>query len=70
MILICGGAGYIGSHVNKLLFKAGVKTLVLDNFVRGHEEFCRWGGLVQGDIGDGEFLDSVFSRHKISAVMH
>ena len=70
MILICGGAGYIGSHVNKLISAEGEKTLVADNLVRGHREFCRWGEFEQGDIGDAEFLDGVFSRHKIRAVMH
>ncbi|NLO90528.1 MAG: NAD-dependent epimerase/dehydratase family protein, partial [Elusimicrobia bacterium] len=70
MILICGGAGYIGSHVNKLLFREGRQTLVLDNFVRGHRQACRWGSLAQGDIGDADFLNEVFTRHKICAVMH
>lgn len=69
-ILVTGGAGYIGSHVNKLLSSRGYKTVVLDNLVNGHEEFVRWGKFVLGDIGDEDLLDLVFKTYKIKAVMH
>lgn len=36
MILVTGGAGYIGSNINKLLSKEGFKTVVFDNLVYGH----------------------------------
>ncbi|HEV8052421.1 MAG TPA: NAD-dependent epimerase/dehydratase family protein, partial [Parachlamydiaceae bacterium] len=37
-VLIVGGAGYIGSHVNKDLIDAGYKSIVLDNLYRGTED--------------------------------
>lgn len=43
MILITGGAGYIGSHINKLLSKPGFETLVVDNLIYGHREAVKWG---------------------------
>lgn len=69
-ILIVGGAGYIGSHVNKFLNREGYSTVVLDNLCRGHRDAVKWGTFLQGDLGDREFLDHVFSRHEIEAVMH
>jgi len=50
LILIVGGAGYIGAHVNKLLNQKGFKTVVFDNLVYGHREFARWGDFVLGDL--------------------
>lgn len=68
--MIVGGAGYIGSHVNKVLNKRGYETLVLDNLVYGHREAVKWGKFVEGDLGDIELLDKVFQENKIDAVMH
>lgn len=70
MILIVGGAGYIGSHVNKELHKQGYKTIVLDSLVYGHKEFVQWGEFIQGDMGDKELLHSIFLKYDIEAVMH
>lgn len=70
MILIIGGAGYIGSHVNKELNKQGYETVVLDNLVQGHREMVKWGKFENGDYGDAVFLDSVFKKYPIEAVMH
>lgn len=69
-ILVTGGAGYIGSHVNKLLSFKGYKTIVLDNLVNGHEEFVKWGKFVLGDVGDESLLDLLFKTYRIKAVMH
>ena len=44
-ILVCGGAGYIGSHVNKFLNRKGYETVVFDNLVYGHREAVKWGRL-------------------------
>jgi UDP-glucose 4-epimerase len=68
-ILIVGGAGYIGSHVNKHLNETGYSTLVLDNLCRGHREFVQWGDFLHGDVGDCQFLDHIFTSYKIEAVM-
>lgn len=70
MILIVGGAGYIGSHINKTLSKSGYKTLVYDNLIYGHKEAVKWGEFVLGDVGDADQLRLVFSKYKIVAVMH
>jgi len=37
-ILIAGGAGYIGSHINLELSRNGIDTIVFDNLSRGHRE--------------------------------
>ncbi|MBF0560170.1 MAG: UDP-glucose 4-epimerase GalE [Nitrospirae bacterium] len=70
MIMIVGGAGYIGSHVNKVLHGKGYETLVVDNLSRGHRELVKWGEFVQGDIGDAAFLRRVFDDYHVDAVMH
>lgn len=70
MILITGGAGYIGSHVNKAMNQAGYETVVLDNLVKGFEDFVKWGIFVEGDYGDEELLNRIFTEYDIDAVMH
>src|SRR4030042_3822749 len=70
MILIVGGAGYIGSHVNKLLNKKGFRTVVLDNLVYGSREFVKWGEFVLGDLADKDQIRLCFKIYPIDAVMH
>ena len=70
MILITGGAGYIGSHVNKELSKKGYETVVFDNLVYGHQEFVKWGAFVLGDLENIDHLRLVFKKYPIKAVMH
>lgn len=70
MILIVGGAGYIGSHINKELNKQGFETVVFDSLVKGHQEAVKWGEFFQGDLGNIEDLRQVFSKYKIDAVLH
>ena len=50
MILVTGGAGYIGAHVNKLLNESGYETIVLDNLSKGHKYAVKWGKLVNADL--------------------
>lgn len=69
-ILVIGGAGYIGSHMVKDLLKAGYGVITLDNFSTGHQELLPGGKLIEGNLGDGNLLDNIFSNHSISAVMH
>jgi len=69
-ILIVGGAGYIGSYVNKMLDKAGCSTVVLDNLCTGSLSAVPCGTFIKGDIGDKECLDAIFTSHTIKAVMH
>lgn len=70
MILIVGGAGYIGSHVNKLLNREGFDTVVFDNLSRGHREFVKWGAFFEGDLTDKERIRSCFRTFPIDTVMH
>ncbi len=69
-ILVCGGAGYIGSHINKLLNSNGYDTVVFDNLIYGHREAVKWGEFVQGDLADIEALEEVFTGYHIDAVFH
>lgn len=70
MILITGGAGYIGSHINKMLCKQGHKTVVFDNLVYGHREAVKQGILEVGDLADIRKLDDIFEKYDIDAVFH
>lgn len=69
-ILVTGGAGYIGSHTNKLLTQQGYKTIVLDNLSNGRREMAKWGHFVEGDLSDSHTLDKVFSEYEIDTVVH
>lgn len=69
-ILIVGGAGYIGSHVNEMLYRQGYQTIVLDNLSHGNREAVAHGTFIQGDLEDTRLLDEIFSTYKIDAVMH
>lgn len=69
MILVTGGAGYIGSHTNKALNEAGYDTVVVDNLVKGYEEFVKWGEFVNCDFGS-EDIREVFENYDIDGVIH
>lgn len=69
-VLVCGGAGYIGSHVNLELHKNGFETVVFDSLISGHKEAVKWGRFVQGDLNDVKALEAVFQNFDISAVLH
>ncbi|EJV77408.1 hypothetical protein IG3_04791 [Bacillus cereus HuA2-1] len=59
-ILICGGAGYIGSHAVKKLVDEGL-SVVVDNLQTGHEDAITEGAkFYNGDLRDKEFLRDVF----------
>ena len=69
-ILIAGGAGYIGSHANKLLNSQGYSTVVLDSLVYGHREAALWGNFELSELGEIEQIRAVFKKYPIDAVMH
>ena len=69
-ILVCGGAGYIGSHINKELNKNGYETVVFDNLIYGHREAVKWGTFIEGDLSNTEDIEKVFSTYDIEAVFH
>jgi UDP-glucose 4-epimerase len=70
MILIVGGAGYIGSHVNKLLSENGYETVVFDNLAKGHKEVVKWGKLEIGDLSKIEDIERVFEKYPIEVVFN
>jgi UDP-glucose 4-epimerase len=69
-ILICGGAGYIGSHMARHLALRGTRVTVLDDLSTGHRAAVQWGALIEADIRDEGALDRVFAAHRFDAVMH
>ena len=69
-ILVTGGAGYIGSHVVKLLGENGYEVLTYDNLSTGHRRAVLYGDLIKADLADKETLRKVFKEFKPDAVMH
>ena len=70
MILVTGGAGYIGAHVVKLLSRSGFETVVYDNLSRGHREMVSAGEFVRGELSDKNQLLEVMRDRKIDSVIH
>ena len=73
VVLVTGGGGYIGSHTVKALQAAGYRPVILDNMVYGHRDLVETvlkAELVEGDIGDRECLDRLFSTYPVAAVIH
>lgn len=69
-ILVCGGAGYIGSHMVRWLSERRHAVTVLDNLSTGHREAVQWGELVEADLLQPESLEAVFAARRFDAVMH
>lgn len=70
MILVTGGAGYIGSHAIKALRKSGFEPLIFDNFSTGHRDFAEEIPLIEGDLGSPESLKSIFQDYRVDGVLH
>lgn len=68
-ILVCGGAGYIGSHMVAHLLENNQDVIILDNLQKGHEDSLLGGKLYIGDLRDTAFLEKVFSENTIEAVI-
>ena len=68
-ILVAGGAGYIGSHCVKILCERGYDVVVVDDLSTGHLESVKVKTYI-GDIRNQEFLDDVFLKEKVDAVIH
>jgi UDP-glucose 4-epimerase len=69
-VLVCGGAGYIGSNMTAILAKSGHEPVVYDNLSKGHRAAIKDFRLVCGDLADFEKLATTLTEHKIEAVMH
>lgn len=70
-ILVTGGAGYIGSIVTDQLLDRGFGVVVLDDLSTGHKAAVATGAtFVQGNVGDGALVKSLFARERIDAIVH
>ena len=69
-ILVVGGAGYIGSHMVKMLHDLGNQVITFDNLSSGFRDAVLGGEFVQGDLADISVIDKVFQQYQPDAVMH
>ncbi len=70
-LLVLGGAGYIGSHFVARAINDGHSVIVIDNLLTGHiESVSKKAKFYQGDIRNKKFIDGIFSKETIDAVIH
>lgn len=71
-VLVCGGAGYIGSHMVRTLVEKGWEPVVFDNLSTGHHESVEHESvtLIRGDLMDKQSLRRVFAEYSFDAVVH
>ena len=69
-VLVTGGAGYIGSHMVKLLAASGAEVWVIDDLSTGHADAVRGAQLVRGDIADIPNTANLLKKRGIEAVVH
>lgn len=70
-VIVAGGAGYIGSHMVRMLLDSGRRAVVVDNLATGHADAVAPGAVLRiGDIGDAEFMGAVLAEFRPACVMH
>lgn len=69
-VLVCGGAGYIGSHMVRCLVASGHDVMVFDNLSTGHRQALGVVPLVVGDLLDPTALQQLFATRHFDVVMH
>lgn len=70
-ILVCGGAGYIGSHAVHQLVEGGEQVVIVDNLQTGHRAAINKNAkFYEGDIRDAAILNKIFTENQIDAVIH
>ncbi|MGP4077048.1 UDP-glucose 4-epimerase GalE [Halobacillus sp. K22] len=70
-VLVCGGAGYIGSHAVAQLLDRNEEVVIVDNLQKGHEGSIFQGArFYNGDLRNEAFLNQVFSENEIDSVIH
>ena len=69
-VLVVGGAGYIGSHMVKMLHLTGHDVVTLDNLSNGYKDAVLFGEFIEGDVANRSLLDELFTKHSFDGVMH
>jgi UDP-glucose 4-epimerase len=69
-VLVCGGAGYIGSNMTAMLRAEGHEPVVFDNLSKGHKSAIGNAEFVEGDLADSRRLIETLEKYSIDAVMH
>lgn len=70
-VLVVGGAGYIGSHLVRVMAEnEKFEVVVMDNFSLGHREAVREAVIEEADLNEKETIEKIFEKHEIGAVMH
>lgn len=69
-VLVTGGAGYIGSHMVKLLLERGAEVTVLDDLSTGHRDAVVGGHFVEGGLADPGRIAALLVDRRIEAVVH
>ena len=69
-ILVVGGAGYVGSHMVKLLLEREYRVATFDNLSTGYRDAVLGGEFILGDLADKTQLDALFRANQFDAVMH
>ena len=76
MILVTGGAGYIGSHCSLALLERGEEIVIFDNLSTGHIETINklkeYGtvNFIQGDLTNKNDVSELFKKYNIDSVIH
>jgi UDP-glucose 4-epimerase len=70
MLLVTGGAGYIGSHVALELRRRGRETLIFDDLSKGHRDLAGDAPFEEGDLKNLSRIREIFTRHPIDGVLH
>jgi UDP-glucose 4-epimerase len=69
-VVVAGGAGYIGSHMVRMLQDTGYHAVVVDNLATGHADAAGTATFRHGDIGDRAFMGAVLREFRPECVMH
>ena len=69
-VLVCGGAGYIGSNMTAKLAAKGHEPIVFDNLSKGHKSAIAEAEFVEGELSDSRLLVETLEKYRIEAVMH
>ena len=70
IILVTGGAGYIGSQTCKLIESKGYYPLTLDNLSNGNRKSVKWGKLIVGNINNLSLTKKIILKYKPIAIFH